>query len=209
MDPILKFDATGKLVKHFGAGMLVSPHGIYLDRDGSIFYRRPLNLWQRLKEPIWFFRWIDDRLDGLRKNATKQEKRVGEYYIANENRKYKPYDEAVKRTERIVAMIRKRLPEKTKLVAFSADNYEPQMGEMKRIFEANGAAFYEDPVQLLEKTMFEQKLALKAVDNCHWSEQGQVVIARGLLPHLKEVLSFESRVSSSPETRNPKPETRN
>lgn len=163
----------------------------YLDRDGSIFYRRPLSFWQRLQEPIWFFRWLNDRWDGVKKNATKQEIRVGEYYIATENRKYKPYDEAVRRTERIVAMIRKRLPKNTKLVAFSADTYEPQMGEMKRIFEANGAEFYEDPAQLLEKTMFEQKLPLKAVDNCHWSEPGQAVIAKGLLPHLKKVMSYE------------------
>ncbi len=162
----------------------------YLDRDGSIFYRRPLNLWQRLKEPIWFFRWLNDRWDGLKKNATKQEKLLGEYYIAMENRKYKPYDEAVKRTEKIVAMIRKRLPEKTKLIAFSADFYEPQMSEMKRIFEANGATFLEDPVRLLEATQLEQKIALKSVDNCHWNEKGQAVIAKALMPHLREILKL-------------------
>jgi streptogramin lyase len=37
VDPILKFDASGKLVKSFGAGLLVSPHGIYVDRDGNIW----------------------------------------------------------------------------------------------------------------------------------------------------------------------------
>ena len=37
LDPILKFDATGKLVKSFGAGMLVFPHGIHVDRDGNIW----------------------------------------------------------------------------------------------------------------------------------------------------------------------------
>jgi len=36
VDPILKFDSSGKLVKSFGAGLLVSPHGIYVDRDGNI-----------------------------------------------------------------------------------------------------------------------------------------------------------------------------
>src|SRR5437763_1491339 len=30
VNPILKFDANGKLVKSFGAGMMVSPHGIYV-----------------------------------------------------------------------------------------------------------------------------------------------------------------------------------
>jgi streptogramin lyase len=37
LDSILKFDETGKLVKSFGAGMIVFPHGIYVDRDGNIW----------------------------------------------------------------------------------------------------------------------------------------------------------------------------
>jgi sugar lactone lactonase YvrE len=37
-DPtILKFDASGKLLKSFGAGLLVFPHGIYVDHDGNIW----------------------------------------------------------------------------------------------------------------------------------------------------------------------------
>ena len=35
--PILKFDATGKLVKSLGAGMFVRPHGIYIDRENNIW----------------------------------------------------------------------------------------------------------------------------------------------------------------------------
>jgi sugar lactone lactonase YvrE len=34
---ILKFDSSGKLVKSFGAGLLVFPHGIYVDRDGNVW----------------------------------------------------------------------------------------------------------------------------------------------------------------------------
>ncbi len=37
LDPVLKFDATGKLVKSFGAGMILSPHGILVDRDGNVW----------------------------------------------------------------------------------------------------------------------------------------------------------------------------
>jgi streptogramin lyase len=37
VDPILLFDASGKLVRSFGAGMLLSPHGIHVDRDGNIW----------------------------------------------------------------------------------------------------------------------------------------------------------------------------
>ena len=37
LDVVLKFDATGKLVKSFGAGMFIFPHGILVDRDGNIW----------------------------------------------------------------------------------------------------------------------------------------------------------------------------
>src|SRR4029078_11282946 len=35
LDVVLKFDKDGNLVKSFGAGMFVFPHGIYVDRDGN------------------------------------------------------------------------------------------------------------------------------------------------------------------------------
>jgi sugar lactone lactonase YvrE len=34
---ILKFDASGKLVKSFGEGMLIFPHGIHVDKDGNVW----------------------------------------------------------------------------------------------------------------------------------------------------------------------------
>ena len=35
--PILKFDANGKLLKAFGAGMFVFPHGLFVDRDRNVW----------------------------------------------------------------------------------------------------------------------------------------------------------------------------
>src|SRR5688500_9764732 len=37
VDPIMKFDANGNLVRSFGAGMFMFPHGIHVDRDGNIW----------------------------------------------------------------------------------------------------------------------------------------------------------------------------
>lgn len=34
---VLKFDASGKLVKSFGAGLFVFPHGIHVDRQGNVW----------------------------------------------------------------------------------------------------------------------------------------------------------------------------
>jgi sugar lactone lactonase YvrE len=34
---VLKFDAAGKLVKSFGAGLFIFPHGIHVDRQGNVW----------------------------------------------------------------------------------------------------------------------------------------------------------------------------
>lgn len=34
---VLKFDENGNLVKSFGAGMLIFPHGIFVDREGNVW----------------------------------------------------------------------------------------------------------------------------------------------------------------------------
>jgi sugar lactone lactonase YvrE len=37
LDPILEFDQSGKLIRSFGAGMFVFPHGLGLDREGNVY----------------------------------------------------------------------------------------------------------------------------------------------------------------------------
>jgi DNA-binding beta-propeller fold protein YncE len=37
LPPILKFDSSGRLVKSFGAGLLLFPHGIHVDREGNVW----------------------------------------------------------------------------------------------------------------------------------------------------------------------------
>jgi sugar lactone lactonase YvrE len=37
LPPILKFDASGKLIKAFGEGLLLFPHGLHVDREGNVW----------------------------------------------------------------------------------------------------------------------------------------------------------------------------
>jgi len=37
LDTVLKFDASGTLVRSFGKGLMVFPHGIHVDRDGNVW----------------------------------------------------------------------------------------------------------------------------------------------------------------------------
>ena len=43
--PILKFDTSGKLVKSFGEGMFLFPHGICVQRRQHLDHRRPREGW--------------------------------------------------------------------------------------------------------------------------------------------------------------------
>jgi hypothetical protein len=36
-NPVLEFDASGKLLTSFGAGMFVFPHGIFVDKDTNVW----------------------------------------------------------------------------------------------------------------------------------------------------------------------------
>jgi DNA-binding beta-propeller fold protein YncE len=37
LDPVLKFDPDGNLIKSFGGGMFAWPHGLYIDDDGNVW----------------------------------------------------------------------------------------------------------------------------------------------------------------------------
>ena len=36
-DTIYKFDSKGNVVKSFGAGMFIWPHGLHVDREGNVW----------------------------------------------------------------------------------------------------------------------------------------------------------------------------
>jgi sugar lactone lactonase YvrE len=37
LDPIVELDKSGKPMRHFGAGLINSPHGLYVDKDGNVW----------------------------------------------------------------------------------------------------------------------------------------------------------------------------
>lgn len=36
-DPVLLFDGAGKLVAHFGGGMIINPHGLFVDKNNNVW----------------------------------------------------------------------------------------------------------------------------------------------------------------------------
>lgn len=37
LDPVLHFDENGKLIKSFGSGLMIAPHGIFIDREDNVW----------------------------------------------------------------------------------------------------------------------------------------------------------------------------
>jgi len=37
LDPILEFDLSGKLLRNFGAGIFITPHGLFVDKQGNVW----------------------------------------------------------------------------------------------------------------------------------------------------------------------------
>ncbi|HFA51455.1 MAG TPA: SGNH/GDSL hydrolase family protein [Bacteroidetes bacterium] len=159
----------------------------YLNEQGEIYYKRPLTLFQKIQEHIWFFKWLDSRWDNLLAKVKKEDIKVGEYYIANDKRDFEPFDKSVIITEKIVKKIKERLPKNTKLTAFTSDMYQPQRSEFRRIFESNGFTFLEKPAQAVQKAEY-QKMVVKAADGYHWNMKGHELVANSLLPELKKLL---------------------
>lgn len=169
-------------------GYKVGERRPYLSEDGRIEYRYPFTFWQKMRKHLYVMAWLHTRWEVLQEKLFHQPKRVGEYYIANDQYDYPPYKGSVETTERIVAMIRQRLPSATRMAVFSADSYEPQMGEMHRIFESAGFDFEEGPIRAIDRAVLEQHLTVRSFDNCHFNPKGHQIIARALVPVLQKLL---------------------
>src|SRR2546423_14089051 len=37
LPPVMKFDSTGKMVRAFGEGLMISPHGMFVDSDDNVW----------------------------------------------------------------------------------------------------------------------------------------------------------------------------
>jgi len=169
-------------------GYKVGEHRPYLQPDGSIGYSLAVSTFQHLRKTSRFLDWLSERSENLFLAFSGREKRVGEYWISTKKRQYRPFDQAVGVTEKIVAKIKDRLPAGTQLLAFSADTYQPRLAEFQRIFEGNGFAFTAAPASFVERMAIEERVVTKARDGYHWNEKGHELIATGLQPLLSEIL---------------------
>ncbi len=169
-------------------GYKVGERRPYLQEDGSVTYQRPVTTFAKMQEHLWFLKWLEERWANVAAKVKSEKPQVGEYYISTQKREFKPYDRSVRITEKIVEKIKKRLPENTTLMGFSADLFFPQSDEFKRIFESNGFEMYNGPALSVVLAQQQGHEIVKAADGYHWNERGHGLIAGGMMPYIEPLL---------------------
>lgn len=157
----------------------------YIMANGNIEYYRPVTMMKTLAEYSSFMRFLDEKWQNVSYEYLEKDKKVAEHWIINKNRDYEPYAQSIKLTNIIFDKIKATLPEKTKLVGFSADIFEPQAGEFKNIFNKHGFEYSMKPAALVNEAKYFGKI-VHSIDLYHWNERGHELIANGLIELIED-----------------------
>ncbi len=158
----------------------------YLDNNKKIYYATPILAWQKIRNKCHFLAWLDDRTKRLVEKIFNK-KKTGEYYIANEKREFTPFMESITTTYNILELAKNRIPDSVLVIGFAADNFNPQINEMNRIFTDTGFQFSRNPSHAIDNKV-QQGITVHSEDGYHWNHTGQEVVANELIsviePHL-------------------------
>jgi lysophospholipase L1-like esterase len=157
----------------------------YLTLNNEVVYRMPIPEWKHWLSYSKFLTLLANKLEWI---FTDQEgKVIAEAYIAEDERAYKPYNDAIKITGMILDSLVERVPENIRLIGFSSSVYQPQLDDMRGLFEERGIPLHDESAQLLYDVRGEGR-SVHSADGFHWNIGGHQVIAEGLLPILKAEL---------------------
>lgn len=170
-------------------GYKVGERRPYLGGDEGMFYKDPSNAWEKVKKIMQSYAWLERWWNGIKKRIFGIEARRGEYFITTQGRAFKPYDEAVRTTEEIFEKIKQRKPDSLEILVFSADSYQPQLEEFKRISKHNGFNFTASPTLAIDAATYgPEQMTVRASDGYHWNEAGHQIIANSLIPLIEAEL---------------------
>ena len=167
------------------SGYKVGERRPYIDDNGDIFYERPVTNFKKLAGYSSFLHFLYQKWQNISYNYLEKDKKVAEYWIANEQQNYAPYAQSIKAANMVFEKVKKILPEETKLVGFSADTFEPQAKDFKSLFNKHGFDYTMLPAQLIDKAKAKKEV-VHSSDKYHWNERGHQFIANGLIEFIQE-----------------------
>ncbi len=110
-----------------------------------------------------------------------------EKIIAEQNERSPLFAKSMALTAAAMQKMRAALPPGTKIIAFDADHFEPQYGQIARLCRENGIEFVEGVAQSLVAA--EQRgECVRTDDGYHWNDRGNAIGAAFLRPVISEKL---------------------
>lgn len=116
----------------------------------------------------------------------KPKKYEGEKKIAEQGKKFKPYNESLKVTESIFKLINKTVNKTTPILAFNSFHHEPQNTHFIEICKNENINFSFNFTKELIAAGGPIKYLVN--DGTHWNELGHSIVAKALIPDILKFL---------------------
>jgi lysophospholipase L1-like esterase len=157
----------------------------YLTTDNKIKYYHPVPQWQKVEKYSRFLGFIAKRWNNAKQNVGVKDS--AEKRMAEQGETYEDFKYAIEVTELILQKIKNRIGNKTQLMVFNADAYDPQAAEFKAMCEDNNIIYSSSPTDSIQ-VMQHNGITIRAGDGYHWNEKGHEAIATALIEDLKVFL---------------------
>ncbi len=155
----------------------------YLTLEDKIEYHTPIPTYQKIEKYSRFLGYFSKRWYNAKQNLGAQE--LAEKLIAEKQRSFEPYDYSIKITELALKKVKNRINEKTELIVYNADHYNPQATEFKSICERLDITYLSSPTDSLLAAEH-NSITVRAGDGYHWNEKGHEVVAEALLKVIED-----------------------
>lgn len=153
----------------------------------EIVYQTPVAGWRRALQYLKFFAFIDEKLRRIAMQRGNPEEQP-ESKIAAEGLAYAPFQHSVDHTEAMLEMIRTRVPDRVRLMAFCSDGYQPQFEQFQEMCERLQITWIDRPYRQLEQAEAAGRV-IYSQDGYHWNETGHRIVGEAL----EAVLAAEAR----------------
>jgi len=155
--------------------------------NNSITYKTPANfpaIRDFAANYSHFMYLVISRLDRLKASHDKSGESV-EHIIATQGLAFPLFKESAEITERLLRMIKQRIPAQTPILAFSTGYAGRDDKEFKRLSEKIGIRYIESP-SLALRAAEHAGVTTTVADGQHWSNEGHEIVANALQAYLKE-----------------------
>lgn len=156
----------------------------YTLEDGSIVYYWKEEYPRTVRPYSYFLYFILKRIAKITGTFDQTPKKPAEKFIADQGLDYPLFAKSVKMTNAVIKKVKAILPAQTKLIAFDADNYNPQYDQFKHLCSENNIPFVHNLADAISNAQT-AGLCVHSNDGYHWNDQGNVIVANYLINYFR------------------------